>query len=325
MRRTVTCRSCCSGRRERPQWAFRSSDGRTPAALPLGSRSQGRLLRDCSMPWRAEGAAIGQVVAPTNVPELRIVWLATQGAPVKEGDPVFRFDPSSAKQQSQREGQLLCRRPGCARPGDRNRRRLTEQDKIERPRREVSGGKRANWKFRKLEIVSRLQGEESRVDLGLAGSKLKVQKPTVELNHASNEAKMASLRRARDKAKDELELDAIPARSDGSAFARRGCLPLAAELLAGLDEREAVQGRRSGVARRRTGGDSRISTRWRWKARWKRSTAAGSQRTMKFGCASTLCRRPLSRHARSVIADDGDGMGMAALRTFRGFSKIGEA
>src|SRR3954463_4783743 len=40
-----------------------------------------------------------QVVAPINVPELRMVWLAPQGSRVKENDPVVRFDPSSAKQE----------------------------------------------------------------------------------------------------------------------------------------------------------------------------------------------------------------------------------
>jgi multidrug efflux pump subunit AcrA (membrane-fusion protein) len=40
-----------------------------------------------------------QITAPLNVPELRIVWMAAAGSPVKEGDPVVRFDPSSTKQQ----------------------------------------------------------------------------------------------------------------------------------------------------------------------------------------------------------------------------------
>src|SRR3954453_11067162 len=48
-----------------------------------------------------------QVTAPRNVPELRIVWLANQGTSVKEGDPLFRFDPSSAKQQLQEKEAAL--------------------------------------------------------------------------------------------------------------------------------------------------------------------------------------------------------------------------
>src|ERR1700692_231139 len=40
-----------------------------------------------------------QLIAPMNVPDLKIVWLAPPGGAVKAGDLVIRFDPSSAKQQ----------------------------------------------------------------------------------------------------------------------------------------------------------------------------------------------------------------------------------
>jgi HlyD family secretion protein len=65
---------------------------------------------------------------------------------------------------------------------------------------------KAKLEVSKSEIVSRLQGEESRVDLVLAEKKHSVQKSAVELNDVSNRAKIASLTRARDKAKDEKEL-----------------------------------------------------------------------------------------------------------------------
>src|SRR5260370_40235611 len=42
-----------------------------------------------------------QLTAPVNVPDLQIVWLAPAGDPVKAGQAVIRFDPSSARQQLQ--------------------------------------------------------------------------------------------------------------------------------------------------------------------------------------------------------------------------------
>ena len=39
------------------------------------------------------------IVAPLNVPELRVVWLAPTGEQVRAGDTVVRFDPSSAQRQ----------------------------------------------------------------------------------------------------------------------------------------------------------------------------------------------------------------------------------
>ena len=147
-----------------------------------------------------------QVIAPKNVPELRIVWLATQGAPVKVGDPVVRFDPSSAKQQLQEKEAALKAAQAALEQAIANSHVMAEQDKVETADAKYAVEK-AELEASKAEIVSKLQGEESRVDLGLAGSKLDVQVANVELNRASNEAKVASLQRARDKAKDDVELN----------------------------------------------------------------------------------------------------------------------
>ena len=146
-----------------------------------------------------------QVTAPKNVPELRIVWLANQGAPVKEGDPVFRFDPSAAKQQLQEKEAALKQAEAALQQAVANGHVTAEQDKINVATAEYQV-ERAKLEVSKLEIVSRLQGEESRVDLGLAQNKLDVERANVNLNRVSNEAKVASLQRARDKAKDDVEL-----------------------------------------------------------------------------------------------------------------------
>ncbi len=58
----------------------------------------------------------------------------------------------------------------------------------------------------KSEIVSAIQAEESKIELGLAEGKRGVREASNQLNEVSNEAKVASLTRARDKAHDEVEL-----------------------------------------------------------------------------------------------------------------------
>src|SRR6185436_13514091 len=65
---------------------------------------------------------------------------------------------------------------------------------------------RAKLEVSKAEIVSALQAEESKIELGLAEQKMGLEQAKGKLNDTSNEAKVASLQRARDKAKDELEL-----------------------------------------------------------------------------------------------------------------------
>lgn len=146
-----------------------------------------------------------QVTAPKNVPELRIVWLAPQGNQVKEGDPLVRFDPSSAKQQLQEKDAALKQAQAAVEQAVANLHVMAEQDKLELANAQYLVQK-AKLEVSKLEIVSKLQGEESRVELGLAENKLAVQRANVALNRASNEAKVASMERARDKAKDEMEL-----------------------------------------------------------------------------------------------------------------------
>jgi HlyD family secretion protein len=146
-----------------------------------------------------------QVTAPVNVPELRIVWIAPQSSQVKAGDPVVRFDPSSAKQQLEEKKAALDKAEAALAEVIAQSRIMAEQDKLELADTDYKVEK-AKLEVSKAEIVSRLQGEESRVDLAIAEKKHSVQQTSVELNEASNKAKIASLTRARDKAKDDMEL-----------------------------------------------------------------------------------------------------------------------
>src|SRR4029077_15070135 len=58
----------------------------------------------------------------------------------------------------------------------------------------------------KQEIVSRLQGEESKIDYGVAQQKLKVQEATVDLHAASDRSRIASLTRQRDQAQADVDI-----------------------------------------------------------------------------------------------------------------------
>src|SRR5882724_9839985 len=145
-----------------------------------------------------------QITAP-NVPDLRIVWLAPAGSPVKEGDVVIRFDPSSARQQVQENEAALQQAEASVVQGEAEARLMAEQDK-----RDVADAayevERAKLEVSKQEIVSRLQGEESRLELGLAQEKLSVKQAKLAFDEASNVAKVASFSRQREKAKADVEL-----------------------------------------------------------------------------------------------------------------------
>jgi HlyD family secretion protein len=139
------------------------------------------------------------------VPNLRIAWLAPAGQAVKEGEPIVRFDSSTAQQQLQQKEAVLRQSLATLDQAVAQSRIVAEQDKseladarfaVERARLEVS----------KQEIVSRLQGESAQVDLGVSLQKLKVQEATVELHAISDKSRMASLTRQRDQAQADVDI-----------------------------------------------------------------------------------------------------------------------
>src|SRR5260370_40022737 len=106
-----------------------------------------------------------QLTAPVNVPDLQIVWLAPPGNPVTAGQPVIRFDPSSARQQLQEKEAGLRQAQATLDQAWAQARITAEQDKLDlaAARYDVDG---ARPEASKSEIVRARQAEERRIDLG---------------------------------------------------------------------------------------------------------------------------------------------------------------
>ncbi len=146
-----------------------------------------------------------QLTAPVNVPDLQIVWLAPAGDTITAGQPVIRFDPSSARQQLQ-EKEAALRQAQATLDQELAQARITaEQDKLDLASAQYDVEK-AQLEASKAEIVSAMQGEESRIDLGLSQQKLRVEEATVKLHEASDKAKTGSLTRLRDQAQDDVDV-----------------------------------------------------------------------------------------------------------------------
>src|SRR5258708_3622083 len=146
-----------------------------------------------------------QIAAPVSIRDLRIVFLAPPGGAVKAGQVVIRFDPSSAKQQLEEKTAALKQAQATLDQQTAQSRIIAEQDQ-----RDLSTARyaveKAHLEVSKQEIVSKLQGEESKIDLGLAEKDLKVKQAAVELHATSDRAKTASLTRLRDQAQFEVDL-----------------------------------------------------------------------------------------------------------------------
>ncbi|MBI1789014.1 MAG: efflux RND transporter periplasmic adaptor subunit [Acidobacteria bacterium] len=177
---------------------------RAASQVPTAPARKGEFLVMVRCRGELKARSSVQVVAPV-VPDLQIVWQATPGSAIREGEPVVRFDSSSAQRQLTEKEAALKQAQAALDQAVALARITAEQDRLDlaAARYQVE---RAKLEVSKLEIVSAMQGEESKIDLGLAERKLRVEEATVALHQASDKAKMASLARQRDQAQSEVDV-----------------------------------------------------------------------------------------------------------------------
>ncbi|MBL0158778.1 MAG: HlyD family efflux transporter periplasmic adaptor subunit [Bryobacterales bacterium] len=184
---------------------MRLREAEAATSLPTAPAKKGEFLVITRCRGELHARRSVQINAPTNVPDLRVVWLAPQNSAVKEGDVVIRFDGSGAKQQLQEKEAALKQAQATLDQAEAEARITAEAD-----RRDLSGAgydlEKAKLEVSRQEILSAIQGEEAKINLGLSENKLKVQKATVGLHEASGRSKLASLTRVRDQAQYEVDL-----------------------------------------------------------------------------------------------------------------------
>ena len=163
------------------------------ATLPVAPARQGEFLVIIRCRGELKAGRSAELYAPV-VPNLRIAWLAPPGEAVRPGDPVIKFDSSSAQQQLVQKEAALRQAQASLDQAVAQERQTAEQDqsdladakaRVETARLEAS----------KAGIVSRIQGEENRIDLGVAEQTLKVEEAVVAFHAAASKSRIASLTR----------------------------------------------------------------------------------------------------------------------------------
>lgn len=177
---------------------------RAEAALPLAMAKKGDFLvlvrcRGELMARRSE-----QLTAPLDAVDLQLVWLAPAGGPVKKDQVVIRFDPSRMQQDLKEKNAALDQAQAALDQAVADVRIAGDQDTLDLSTAGYQMEK-ARLEAAKQSIMSKIQGEESEIDFGLAEEKLKVQKAATLTHRTSGEGKIASLTRARDTAKTQVE------------------------------------------------------------------------------------------------------------------------
>jgi RND family efflux transporter MFP subunit len=183
---------------------YRYRMAQTALTLPVAPVRQGdfSVIIRCRGQLRAERSVT--IYAPI-VPQLRIAWLATAGESIKQGDTVVKFDSSTAQQQVLQKEAALQQAQAALDQYLAQARSTSDQDKTDL----ADAGfnvEKARLQASKTDIVSKIQSEEDKIDLGVSQQKEKAQQATVELHQAADRSKLASLTRLRDQAQSDLDL-----------------------------------------------------------------------------------------------------------------------
>ena len=174
------------------------------ATLPMAPARRAEFLVMIRCRGELKAGRSAELYAPV-VPNLRIAWLAPPGEAVRRGDPVIKFDSSSAQQQLVQKEAALRQALATLAQAVAQERETAQQDQSDladaKARVEV-----ARLEASKAEIVSRIQGEENRIDLGVAEQNLKVEEATVALHATASKSRIASLTRQVQTAQADVDI-----------------------------------------------------------------------------------------------------------------------
>ena len=180
---------------------------RTKAAadLPVATARKGEFLVLVRCRGELVAKTSEQLTAPLDVADLQIVWAVPGGSEVKKDQPIIRFDPTRTQQDLKEKEAALQQAQSTLDQAVAQARIAEDQDTLDLSTAQYNVEK-ARLEASKQAIVSKIQGEESEIDLGLAEEKLKVQQTAANTHKKGNEQKIAALERARDTAKRLVDL-----------------------------------------------------------------------------------------------------------------------
>lgn len=150
-------------------------------------------------------SAHSTILKAPQVPGLRIVHLAANGRPIKKGEPVVEFD---AVQQEQN---VISRTTAVrAAEGDIDQMRATqvmddEADAMSKMQSEY-GLESAKLDASKAEVLSKIDGEKNRLQVGVTEGALQQVKASINAHQVGHEADLSRLGQRRDKAVKDLNL-----------------------------------------------------------------------------------------------------------------------
>jgi len=176
--------------------------GTTEVEVPVARVRRGDFIISVRTRGDIKSARSVVLKAP-QVPGLRIVHLADAGRPVKKGDVVVEFDGS------QQDQNIISRNNSVrAADGDIVQTKATQKINDEADAMSKMSGEydleRAKLDASKAEILSAIDGEKNRIQVGVSEGTLQTVKASINAHQVGNEADLSRLTQRRDKAQRDL-------------------------------------------------------------------------------------------------------------------------
>ena len=239
--------------------------GTTEVEVPVSRVRRGEFV--ISVRTRGDiKSARSLILKAPQVPGLRIVRLATAGRPMKKGEVVVEFDGSQ-------QDQNVISRTTTVRAADGDIVQTKATQKIDDEADSMSKMsseydlERAKLDASKAEVLSQIDGEKNRIQVGVSEGSLQTVKASINAHQVGHEADLSRLNQRKDKTVRDLNHGARVSGNDAVEGADRWHRERAAELpLAGIVRAgdAALQGRRQRVDGRGDRGDSGPFRRCTW-------------------------------------------------------------
>ena len=177
---------------------------RADSELPVATARRGEFVAIIRSRGDVKAGRSVPIYAPI-VPNLTIAWMAPAGEEVKEGNPIIRFDSSSAQQQ-------LIQKEAALKQAQATLDQAVAQARItaDRDQSDLQDAKytveTARLKTAANEFIGRIQAEQTKVDLTVAEQKLRVQEANTALHAAADKSKIASITRQQEQAQADIDL-----------------------------------------------------------------------------------------------------------------------
>ncbi len=178
--------------------------GPSPPELPTAVVERRNFLRTVTSRGELKSAESQQIVTP-QTPDLKIVQLAENGKPIREGEIVVRFDESAQED-------LLVERETQVRQVDSEIKQAEAQHAITDERNEMLvmqatyNLERAELEASKQEILAEIEAEKAKIDVTIAKGELKKSETNALASDMSQAADIERLMERKDKAERDLAL-----------------------------------------------------------------------------------------------------------------------